>query len=336
MDAAVSAAENRWKIVGGGLAGCCLAWNLWERGIPFKWLDGGRGGSSRVAAGMINPVTGKNFEPSWRIAEFLPEAMDFYVAVENQLGRKLWHPLPVVRLARADKEWRKIQSKLDRPEVARWVVGEVIAPEGWAGAVELTGGGRLDTRAFIEGSWDFLKGRGVQCEEREAGEVAAGEIRCEGALGLMAGHCGPHRCAKGEILTVRADWDESRIRIGAGGWLVPCGGGIFRAGSTYDWNELDEIPTATGRTKVEEIARQLGGDDFEVIGHDAGIRPILRRSEPLIGPLEIEGAWMFNGLGSKGSLYAPGVARRLADWLVDGMVPEADLDFRNFRGGPTS
>ena len=65
--------------------------------------------------------------------------------------------------------------------------------------------------------------------------------------------------------------------------------------------------------------------------HEAGIRPILRRSEPLIGPLG-DGDWMFNGLGSKGSLYAPGTARQLADWLVENREPDPELDFRVFRG----
>jgi glycine oxidase len=327
----VSNGITHWTIVGQGLAGTCLAWALWERGVPFHIIDRGHGGSSRVAAGMVNPVTGKNFEPSWRIAEFLPDAMAFYQRLGQRLGRTLWHPLPVVRLAGSEKEWRKMVAKLERPEVAPWVVGEVPAPDGWAGAVELRGGGRLDTRAFMDSSRGFF-------EERECyrtGEVSAedfkpGEIRCEGAAGLTGGHYGTSRCAKGEILTLRAEgWDQRAIRIGAGGWLVPQGGGVFKAGSTYEWDELDELPTEKGRARVEEIARRLGGKDFEVVRHDAGVRPILRRSEPLIGPAG-DGAWMFNALGSKGSLYAPGMAARLADWLVDGNEPEPEVDFREF------
>jgi glycine/D-amino acid oxidase-like deaminating enzyme len=311
-------------IVGQGLAGTCLAWELWRRGVDFTLIDRG-GGSSRVAAGMVNPITGKNFEPSWRIAEFLPEALAFYAEVEQRIGRQVWYPFPVLRLAGSGKEWRKIVSKLDSPDVAPWVVGEVPAPSGWVGAVEVRGGGRLDTRAFLDGSREFFGAR------FQAGEAAAGEaIRCDGAAGLMTGRYGPHRCAKGEILTIRAaGWDETCIRIGAGGWLVPQGGGHFKVGSTYEWNELDELPTAAGRLRVEEIASRLGGEAFEVIHHEAGIRPILRRSQPLIGPLA-DGGWMFNALGSKGSLYAPAMARRLADWLIDGTEPEPDVDIRKF------
>ena len=281
---------------------------------------------------MINPLTGKNFEPSWRIAEFLPEALEFYAEVEERLGRKLWYPFPVLRLAGSDKEWRKIVSKLDVPDVMPWVVGEAAAAAGWTGAVEVRGGGRLDTRAFLDGSREFFESLGCyQLGEVSADEIMDHEIRCEGAAGLLAGHYGPHRCAKGEILTLRAvGWDESRIRIGAGGWMVPQGGGVFRVGSTYEWAELDDLPTAKGRLRVEEIAARLGGEAYEVIGHEAGVRPILRRSQPLIGPLD-DGGWMFNALGSKGALYAPGMAARLAHWLIDGTPPEPEVDFREFR-----
>lgn len=314
-------------IVGQGLAGTCLAWALWRRGDEFVLVDRGAGGSSRVAAGMVNPITGKNFEPSWRIAEFLPEALAFYAEVEELICRQVWYPFPVLRLAGSDKEWRKIVSKLDSPDVAPWVAGEIAAPCGWVGAVEVRGGGRLDTRAFLDGSREFFEKLGYyRMEEFHSAEA----IRCDGAVGLMSGRYGPHRCAKGEILTIRAaGWDESRIRIGAGGWLVPQGGGLFKVGSTYEWNELDDLPTAAGRLRVEEIANRLGGEAFEVVAHEAGVRPILRRSQPLIGPLG-DGSWMFNALGSKGSLYAPGMARRLAEWLIDGTAPEPEVDIRLF------
>ena len=320
---------KKWTIVGQGLAGSCLAWALWNRGLPFVMLDRGAGGSSRVAAGMINPITGKNFEPSWRIAGFLPEALAFYAAVEMQIGRKIWHPFPILRLAGTEKEWRKIVSKLTDPLVAPWVAGEVAAPPGWLGAVELHGGGRLDTQAFMQGSREFFEKIGAYRTE-EVTSGGADQIRCDGAEGLLTGHFGPARCAKGEILTVLADgWDETRIRTGAGGWLVPMGNGRFKAGSTYEWNQLDEFPSLSGRERVKEIVARLGGKKFQILRHEAGVRPILRCSQPLIGPL-VEGGWMFNALGSKGALYAPGMARRLANWLADGTEPESEVDVRVF------
>jgi len=322
-----------WTIVGQGLAGTCLAWELWKRKVPFQLIDREEGGSSRVAAGLINPVTGKNYEPSPHLSTFLPQAMDFYGAAEAHLGVKIWHPHPILRLAASDREWDKMQAKAALPEVARWIE-EGPTPmlgSGWLGRLVLHSGGRLDTRAYLDGSRDFFSRHGCYQQAEVAMDNAPSQtIWCDGATGLIAGRFGDHRCAKGEILTVEApDWNGSVIQIGGGGWLVPIGDMLFKVGATYEWDELDEEPTEEGRKQLEMLAQKLGGPGFRVLDHQAGIRPILRRSQPLIGPLG-DDQWMFNALGSKGSLYAPGIAAQLADWLVDGTEPDPRYDFRNF------
>jgi hypothetical protein len=297
-----------------------LAWQRHFRGEDFTWEDDDRPGSaSRVAAGLVNPVTGKNFSVSWRLAEFLPEAEAFYARVGGLLGKTLWFPLPVWRLV-GEKEWAKVEGKLE--EARPWIVAVEEEVPGWRAAVVLKGGGRVATREVCEGTRLYFAGKKGLLQD------AAAMLWCEGAAGLIAGRLGGHRCAKGEILTLRAaGWREDRILIGGGGWLVPLGDGIFKAGSTYVWDRLDDVPTAAGRARVEEIARLLGGPDFEVIGHEAGVRPIVRKSQPVIGPLK-DGRIVFNGLGSKGSLYAPGVAGRLAAWLANETDIEPGLDVR--------
>jgi len=315
-----------WIIVGQGLAGTCLAWELWRRGAGFLLVDREAGGSSRVAAGLINPVTGKNFEPTPRVGMLLPEALDFYRATGELLGNSFWHPLPILRLAETAKEWEKMLTKRGRADVSCWLAagGAPLEEDGWCGAMELTGGGRLDTRAFLDASRGFFRDHGVyQNMEIDPATQSGARVWCDGAAGLLSGRHGPHRCAKGEILTLHAPgWPQSHIRIGDGGWLVPLGGGRFKSGATYEWDRLDETPTAAGLEKVAAIARRLGGDgSFEILAHEAGVRPIIRRSEPVIGPIH-GGDWMFNGLGSKGSLFAPGMARRLADRILDGSGPE--------------
>jgi glycine oxidase len=306
-----------------GLAGCCLAWQRYFRGEAFTWEDDDRpGAASKVAAGLINPVTGKNFSPSWRIAEFLPEAEAFYARVGELLGKPLWFPLPVWRLVAAG-EWAKVESKLEEAEP--WIERIETEVPGWSRAIILKGGGRVATREFCEASRHYFDG--ARRPGNGLARDAPATVLCEGAAGLMAGRLGRHRCAKGEILTLRAPWRNDRMLIGGGGWLVPTGGDTFRVGSTYVWDRLDGEPTEEGRAKMEKIAQLLGGDDFEIIAHEAGVRPIVRKSQPVIGPLE-DGRVIFNGLGSKGSLYAPGVARRLAAWLANEADIETELDGR--------
>ena len=320
-----------WRIVGQGLAGTCLGLEFLKRGVDFKIVDSGKGGSTRVAAGLINPLTGKNFQPSWLIEDFHPYAVDYFERLGERFGVKLWHALPVMRLAETEKEWEKITSKLETPEVSQWLDSECDAqtPDGFVGHVILRGGGWLDTRRFLDVTRDYFQQQGVlEIGDEKLDHVDPTRILCEGARGLMQDQLGSHRCAKGEILTVRAQWSEEFIKIGSGGWLIPIGQGLFRVGSTYEWNQLDELPTDAGLSRICEIAKKLGGDGFQVVEHVAGIRPILRRSQPLIGKSSA-GNWMFNGLGSKGSLYAPKIAAMLADWIIDGVVPHADFIFQS-------
>jgi len=48
-------------IVGQGLAGSLMAWELMQRGKTVLIVDNGLENASRVAAGLINPVTGMRF-----------------------------------------------------------------------------------------------------------------------------------------------------------------------------------------------------------------------------------------------------------------------------------
>jgi glycine oxidase len=93
-------------------------------------------------------------------------------------------------------------------------------------------------------------------------------------------------------------------------WLVPLGGDRFLAGSTYEWDQLDTVPTAAKRDEICARVREFVGVPFEVVGHTAAVRPVLTTGKPVAewrGRLGV-----FNGLGSKGVLLAPSAATRFA------------------------
>ena len=90
------------------------------------------------------------------------------------------------------------------------------------------------------------------------------------------------------------------------GWVIPIGEDRYRVGATYEWDNLESGPTPEGREKVERLLRTFTARDFQVIDHQAGIRPIINRSKPVV-KYHPEIGWMVNGLGSKGVIYAPRV-----------------------------
>jgi len=66
---------------------------------------------------------------------------------------------------------------------------------------------------------------------------------------------------------------------------------------------------------------------YEIIGSQTGVRPIITRKEALIGrhPARPQVAFI-NGLGSKGVLRSPWIARQLVEHLLEGKPVESELD----------
>lgn len=315
-------------IRGFGVVGACLAWRLWWEKRPFLLVDDAQGSSSRVAAGLMHAVTGKHFALSWRYEEFHPCARDFYQRVEQELSRTLWHDLEVLRWVKAG-QWQRLRERIRAAELRPWFLGECDSTQSrWELGLIWRGGARVDVAEFVAASWDFFLARGCVQPAGEREVESAVAVWCEGARGLMAGRplAWSHRCAKGEILTVRAHgWQQQRAVIDSG-WLVPLGNGLYKVGATYEWQDLDNEATAAARLELENLARLLGDGDFEVVAHQAGIRPIVRRSQPVVGPIDDSGTVLVcNGMGSKGTLTAPWASRALVDWWCRDVPIEPSL-----------
>jgi glycine/D-amino acid oxidase-like deaminating enzyme len=289
------------ELIGFGLAGACVALQLQRAGLAVRVIDDGRQGSSHVAAGLVNPVAGRNFEPSWEVAEAWKIALPFY----QSLGEDLFRSVPIMRLWFDEKDRVKFERKRDR--VQPWIAK--VSDEG----VLWKEGGWLDCPRFLKVAREEFLNRGGEWSETAQG---GSQIWCAGAAGLIRGDFEGvgHRSAKGEILTVRIpDWREERI-LNRAGWVIPIGEDLYRVGATYDWDQLESGPTEEGRMKVEKILKSLTDRDYEVVDHVAGIRPIVDRSKPVVRFQDGKG-WMVNGLGSKGVIYAPRVGLEMVGRL---------------------
>ena len=85
-------------IIGQGIAGSCLAWELKRRGADFTIADRPIAETaSRVAAGLVNPLTGRAFRPGWRQEECFSALSSFYPETERELGGSWWQKTPIFR-----------------------------------------------------------------------------------------------------------------------------------------------------------------------------------------------------------------------------------------------
>jgi glycine oxidase len=117
-------------IVGQGLAGSLLAWELIARGQRVLVVDRDEAvTSSKVAAGIVTPITGMRLAPTWRGEELWRYATAAYRRIETQTGQWLFRPIPIARLLATDKESLQWQKRLSQAAAElgenRWPPGTV-------------------------------------------------------------------------------------------------------------------------------------------------------------------------------------------------------------------
>src|SRR5688572_21919724 len=84
-------------IIGQGLCGTHLSWWLHQEGKSFVVLDDNNENSaSKVAAGIINPVTGRRYVYSWMIDTVMPFAFDTYMAMSQYLEVDIIRPKSII------------------------------------------------------------------------------------------------------------------------------------------------------------------------------------------------------------------------------------------------
>jgi glycine oxidase len=334
----------RILIIGGGLAGTTVAWRLLERGVPFMIVDRDEPlTSSKVAAGLVTPVTGMRLNLNWRYDTIHPEALAFYRSIEKRLGTLFYHEVPIVRLLRDEgmaELWRKRSRQAEiqpyvNPAPPMPLVDEEVfsAPHG---GFEMRHSGWMDTAAYLQASRRHFESLGCwQTGESDGSLVWRGEVftHAVSCIGWEAARHPwfdwvPFRSARGTVLKLQADTQGEKRIINRGCWLIPRADGTFRAGPTYELDfDVPFKPSAESILELEVKLHRLYKGSYAVLDAQTGVRPIVPRKRALIGfhPARPQVGFV-NGLGSKGVLRAPWVARQFVEHLLDAKPVEEELD----------
>jgi len=320
-------------ILGQGLAGSVLAWTFDRAGIDFEVIDRGHAeASSRVGAGIINPVTGQRLVKSWRIDEELAPALALYRDIEASLKIALVRSMRVRRIFRNEHERHVYSEKKTGGDLAPY------AGDGDDDGFWIEGGARVDTAALIEAVRVWLRASGRLREETISAEQALSKcelvIDCTGAAVASDAEFAfaGLRPAKGETLTLAlATPIAEDVILNAGHWLLPLGNATARVGATFEPGVTDLTLTTRARDELERSAASLIGGDFAVIAHEVGLRMTSPDKHPVIGrsPRDPRRG-LINGLGSKGALLAPGLARQWVNHLTEAVPFDPAVDVWRF------
>jgi hypothetical protein len=220
-------------IIGQGLAGTTLAWHLLGRGRRVLVIDRAQvGTSSRLAAGLITPITGQRLTVSWRCREFLEQALSFYRQIESRTSTSFLHADGALRFWQNDREQQVFARRLqEEPEFASLVDELSDMPDGVAadrGGFAMPTAARLNVPLFLDVSRAEFQRLGLSSSARESrqrttpGFVASNLTR----LGVRSSPCGFDCLRTVEPCTEASGWP--RWEKGPTGWERPVVGTISK------------------------------------------------------------------------------------------------------------
>lgn len=339
-------------IVGQGISGTFLSYYLIRQGKRVIVVDEYKSNTaSRVASGIINPVTGRRVVRTWKIEELLPFAQDAYSELSDSLGVCVARDIDILtfhtnsqmvnawqeRIAEGERFLSHLNDLESLNKVFNITLGaDVTSPCMLVSMDLLLNKWRQvlkEKEALLEGrfSWnDCTISDGVYYKEYTAQKI----IICNGIAGFDNPYFKklPYAFSKGEAIIVSIPGLPQNNIYKQGFTLVPLGAGKFWLGSSFEWDFDDDRPTADFRDKAENLLKSWLKIPYEILSHTAGIRPGSLERRPFVGthPVVSEVA-MLNGMGTKGCSLAPYFAAQLSENLLHDKNIDKEADINRFR-----
>ncbi len=341
-------------IVGQGITGTCLAVMLMERGKKIKIIDNRHAYSStKIAAGIINPVTGRKYVKSWMMDTLLPFAKEFYMNIELQLGMQLMFETEIKRnmpSIAAVNEWMARCQDVHYDDY----VGEVTPDKILSNYVYSDHGFSkiknvlridialmiqkfrsifLDLDILIEDEFDH-----IDLEHKDGvlyqGVKAEKIIFCEGYRSIYNPYFRnlPFIPLKGEVVELKIPDLNLDCILRHDRFLVPMGNDIYWTGGGYEREIINEEPTEAYMLELKKDLDRFLKCDYEILSHRAAVRPAVKDRKPILGEhSEYKNIFICNGMGTKGASLAPYFCNHLIDHLENGSEILAEVHIDRFR-----
>ncbi len=344
--------EVDYIVVGCGLAGIAFCEILEQHHHSFVVFDNASQQSSRVAAGLYNPVVLKRFTPVWKAKELLQMALPKYDILEAKLDSKLNYKLPVYRKFSSVEEQNNWFSASDKPVLTEFLSTTLIKNTNPSlnasfGFGEVQHTGRIDTTSLVSLYANYLKEKHQYLDEAfdysvlkpsESGidykHIKAKYIVFAEGFGIMRNpffNQLPLNGTKGEMLTIHAPDLKMNFILKAAVFVVPLGQDMYWVGSTYEWEDKTHTITFEARETLVEKVKKVITCDFEVVHQVAGIRPTTIDRRPLVGPhANNNRMFVLNGLGTRGVMMSHYVAEQLYKHIESQLPLDDEITIERF------
>ena len=340
-------------IVGLGLAGLAFAEELIGQNKSFVVYEDQSQNSSLVAGGMYNPVILKRFTPVWNAEEQLRTALDFYKKLEEKLNNSYDHKIDIYRVFKSVAEQNNWFLASDKILLQDYMSSNIIknenkcvlAPFGYGRLVHT---GRIDVNSLIHDYRTLLLKKKILKQEKflydqliiEKDGVVYKNVKAKRIVfsegygikkNLYFGSL-PMKEAKGELITIHAPELKVDFLIKAAVFVMPLGNDLYKVGATFNWKDKSNLPTPEGKKELVQKLNTFIRCKYEIVDHLAGIRPAIIDRRPILGMHpEHEQLAVLNGLGTRGVMIAPLMAKKLYQHLEHNAALDHEISITRFQ-----
>lgn len=339
-------------IVGQGIAGTLLSYQLLKRGIDHRVVcDNNPNTASKVAAGIYNPIVFKRITKSWMIDELYPEMMNTFSELEELLGIKIIYPTPIYKLIKPEeKEWwnKRINSQGLAQYFNGFLPNKLTKINDSYEFSSINKSGYIDLNKLLMAYNNYLDKKEILITATlKYDDINTNEttitwknisfdkiVFCEGAKAIDNPFFPKDAfyLSKGDIIEVKInDLEEEQI-LNKDIFILPKGENRFIVGSTYGHDNLQTIPLEKDLQYLLDKLKQITSNSIKVLNHKVGIRPTVKDRRPILGfhPNHDKIAF-FNGMGTKGVLIAPFFAKQMIDLIQDNnSIPNNEVNIERF------
>lgn len=341
-----------YLIVGSGLAGISFSEIALQNHKSIFVLDNNSQNSSKIAGGLYNPVILKRFSEVWKAKEQIDLMIPFYADLEAKLQCQIDFKIPILRKFFSIEEQNNWFAASDKVSLAPFLSTDLVTKK-YAGIESLFNYGEvlhtgyLDTalllkkyreylikqELFLEESFDYdaleILNEGIRYKNIEARNIVFAE-----GFGI---HANPYfnqlplDGTKGELFVIKAPQLDLDVIINTSVFILPLGNDLFKVGATYNWKDKTDLPTEEGKQELIERIREIISCDFEIVEHFAGVRPTVRDRRPLVGThFEHNSMHVLNGLGTRGVMLGPAMAKALFDSIENQILLNPEIDIKRY------
>ncbi len=338
-------------IIGQGICGTFLSYYLHKAEKKILVYDDAKPyTASKVASGVINPVTGRRIVKTWMIDDVMPFAVNAYQALEKELEIALiqqsnildFHTTTQMQLAFDERLPQEVQylKKVQNPQHWQqyfnypfgigetnpcWLIDINTLLVEWRKRLK-------QNNQLIESNFNiqYL----TKNEQLETNNQKPIILFCDGVSGFnnLYFNMLPYTKMKGEALIVSIPNLPRTNMYKHGLNIVPWKNDLWWVGSSYEWQFETNEPTENFRKKTELLLASFLKIPFTIIDHLASERPANIERRPFVGLHPIhQHIGILNGMGTKGCSLAPYFAHELVQHLVNGKSINSLADVQRFR-----